>query len=186
MLRFGNIVKVDAAKGLYKVHLDADDIETGWISKLLPNTKNTKDEEPMAIGEHVACMMDEHCEDGVIMGAVNSDKDLPVKGDAKIRRTEYPDGSYVEFDGNTGQYEINMTGDVKITGAKKLIIQCATDDVEITCVKLKVTGNVDVTGKIDATLDVTANSALVPIGLMTHKHPYVNVTTPATTSPPIP
>lgn len=186
MLQFGTISKSDPAKGLYKVDLDEDEIESDWIPRLLLNTKNTKDEAPLDIGEHVVCMMDERCENGVILGAINSDKDVPVKGDQKIRRTEFPDGSYVEFDGNTGEYEVNMTGDVKITGAKKLIIQCPTDDVQITCQNLKVTGNVDVTGKIDASLDVTAYKMTVPIALGTHKHPYVNVTTPATTSPPIP
>lgn len=196
MLRFGKICKIDVNKGFYKVDLDEDDIETGWLPRILTNTKDNRDEAHFDIGEHVACVMDEHIENGVILGAINSDENEPPVKNKDKRRTTYKDGSYVEFDRSTGVWDVNVKGNAKITTNQKLIIN-STSDTEITCTKLKVTGDVDITGKVDATGNIKSSTGdiqatvgdvkagVLNISLQLHKHGGVTTGT-SSTGPAIP
>lgn len=182
MLRFGLISDTNPAKGLYKVNFDEDDLVSQWIPKIEAGTKNLKVEFPLAPGTHVACLMDEHMENGVILGAVYDDGNSPAFANKDKFGITFPDGTYIKYDNAAGTFTINTGGKVIITAA---------GNVEITCDKLKVTGNVEVTGKVDATLsissdaDVVALKSSVPIALALHKHSGVTAGG-AASGPPIP
>lgn len=180
-IKYGTISKIDAKKGFYCVDIDEDDITTKPIPVIVANTKNKKDEAPLEQGEHVAVVMDEHMEDGVILGAIYSDVDTPpADASTDIYRTTYQDGSKVMFDKSTGTYTIDVKGDVVIKSAK---------NVKVTCTKLELNGDLSVTGKIEATQNISTTGGDVKAGtvsLKTHVHPYVNGTSGATTSPPTP
>jgi len=62
---------------------------------------------------------------------------------------------------------------ITVTGSKLVVIG-----------DLEVDGNITCTGTVDSGGEVTANSETLPVALSAHTHPYVNVSTPATTSPP--
>lgn len=182
MIKFGTISKIDVKKGYYCVDIDEDEITTKAIPVICLNTKNKKDESPLEQGEHVAVLMDEHFEDGVILGSIYSEADTPPSDASEdVYRTTYQDGSYVKFDKSTGEYTINAKGNVIIESAK---------DVKITCTKLELSGDLSVTGKIDATQDIATSGGDVKAGIITlklHKHPYTDTPVGAsTTSPAIP
>lgn len=169
MLKFGVISDVKPESALYRVKLTEDDITTAFIPVLVTNSFKTKTESPLSVNEHVAVLMDENSENGVILGAIYSSADMPADDAGEdIFRTTYEDGSVVSFDKSKGEYTLDMKGDViiKVTGSKKV----------------KITGDVEVTGKITATGDVVG----AHVSLQQHTHPYMNLTTPATTSPPTP
>lgn len=184
MFKFGFISKADPEKGMYSVTIDEDDIVTKMIPVVTKNSKGTKVESPLKVGEHVAVLMDAHFEDGVILGAVFSEKDTPAGGAGEnVWRTTFEDGSYISFNKSSGTLTVNTQG--------KVVIQSASD-VEITCTKLKVTGNVEITGSvsgasISATGNIETSTGDVKAGIIslkTHKHP--DLTSGGTTGTPIP
>lgn len=182
MLKYGLIKEIDANKGLVKVSFDDDEIVSGWLPVLKQGTKSNKYFHIFDSGEHVACMMDEHCENGVVLGAIYSKDETPgsVKG-ADIAGVVFSDGTVVKYD----------------RSSHKMTIQVASGNVEIEATKMKLTGDLEVTGKIKATSDIetTQGNVKAPlgnvtagplnIGLTTHKHSGVT-TGPGVTAIPIP
>jgi len=150
MLRFGHISTIDASKGLYKVTFEEDDLVSGWLPYLVKNTKQNKDESPFDQDEHVACLMDENCEYGVILGAINSETDLPIVGDKDIRVTTYKDGSYIKFDRATKKLTVSCEGDVEVVKATNINFKASS--------KITLDSDVDVTGKITVTKDIKSTT----------------------------
>lgn len=134
MIIFGNISEVDAQKGRYRVDLDGYGIVSPWMQRVLINTKGTKDEACFVVGEHIACVMDEHLEQGVILGAIYDANNLPDAGDKNLRRVKFSDGSILEFDIASGNYRIQTEGKTTID-ADEIDLESATF--------IKLMGNVD-------------------------------------------
>lgn len=180
-IKYGHITERQPEKGLYRVKIDEDDIVTKFLPVLVKNSKNKKDEDPLDEGEHVACMMDDRMEEGVVLGCIYDSENTPTETAGEdIYQTTYADGSFVRFDKSSGDYTINVKGNVIVEAA---------DNVEITCTKLKVTGDTEITGKLTVTEDIKSTTGDVEsatVSLTNHQHPYLNVTTPATTSVPNP
>lgn len=169
MLKFGIITEAKPEKGTYRVKFPDDGLVSSFLPVLNLNTLRTKTEAPLSVNEHVAVQMDDNCEYGVILGAIYSTADEPANNAGKdIFRTTYEDGSVISFDKSKGEYTIDVKGDV--------IIKTVTGK------KVKITADVEVTGKITATGDVVG----AHVSLQQHQHPYLNITTPATTSSPNP
>ena len=98
MLRFGNIAAADHDKGLYRVEFTADELVSYWLSPVHLTTRAAKPVAPLSIGEHVACLVDEHCEDGVILGAIYSAADKP-EGEAGRTFLDFLDNVSIEYNG---------------------------------------------------------------------------------------
>jgi phage baseplate assembly protein V len=124
MLRYGNITEVDPAKGLARVHFDDVDIISGWLPVLSPRTHSDAESDPMEEGEHVACVMDKHDENGVILGAMYSSKEKPPEGVGKdVWLRKFKDGTIFKYDRaahvysvtmGTTEFKINKTGGFSI------------------------------------------------------------------------
>lgn len=178
--KIGHITSVDPAKGLAKVKFDADnDIVSGWLPILQTNTLSNKESRTFDVNEHVVVMMDENCEDGVIMGAIYSDSDTPPGESGKdIWMKTFNNGTKIKVDRSSNEIEINVgSGKVKITG-----------DVEIAG-KLKVSSDIEsTTGSIEAKVgEVTATG----VKLTVHTHMIQAVASippvpPIPSGPPVP
>ena len=69
------------------------------------------------VGEQVCCLMLPNGHNaGFCLGSYYSDADPPNVSDQSIRRIDFGDGSYVQFDRGTGNLDINCTGNVTING----------------------------------------------------------------------
>ena len=69
------------------------------------------------VGEQVCCLMLPNGHNaGFCLGSYYSDADPPNVSDQSIRRIDFGDGSYVQFDRGTGNLNINCTGNVTING----------------------------------------------------------------------
>lgn len=69
------------------------------------------------VGEQVCCLMLPNGHNaGFCLGSYYSDADPPNASDQNIRRVDFGDGSYVQFDRGTGNLDINCTGNVTING----------------------------------------------------------------------
>lgn len=180
MLRYGTISEVKPEKGLARVRFEEDDIVSGWLQITQPNTLGDKAYRSLKVNEHVACLMDTHAENGVIIGAIYNKQDTPAYTGEKCG-VKFEDGTEIIYDKAEGSYLIKLN-------SGKLIIETPSD-VELTCAKLKVTGDVEVTGKIDASSDITSETEVtagpLAIKLTTHKHIGVQPG-PGTTGTPVP
>lgn len=134
-LKFGKITEVDAAKGLAKVTFEEDDnLLSDWLPMAMPKTLQDKFIIPFDINEHVYCIMDEHCESGVIAGAIYDEANLPDGGAVGKSRVKFGVNLWVEYDrstatlsiAGTGKFTIDINGDANIK-CGKAIIESTTD-----------------------------------------------------------
>lgn len=119
-LKFGIISY--AEPGFARVQFEEDDI----VSPLWPVLSRTslKDKESwvLNVNEHVVCLCDERCEEGVILGCIANKVDTVEEGagPGKFRKV-FEDGTILEYDKNTSKLTADIKGSVKIT---------ATGDIE--------------------------------------------------------
>ena len=170
--RVGRISEIDNSKGMFRVRFAEDNIVSPWLSGLVPNTKNNKWALPYTLNEHVACILDDDAESGVILGAVYSAASQPVITDGKFGVT-FSDGSKVEFNPSNGKLVVEAKGTVEIKAAPKVVIDA----------DLEVKGKIDATGNVTADGEVTARATSTNVKLSTHMHPTAGTGPP---SPPTP
>jgi len=125
---------------------DLDGLVSAWLPVVM--RKSLKDKECFTPdpGEHVACVLDENFETGVVLGAVYSDADaLPVASGDKLHFRFFDGGSF-EYDRSSGTLTIVTTGPVNVTAAGAVTVKAPSvtiDAPETTC-----TGNLLVEGKL--------------------------------------
>jgi phage baseplate assembly protein gpV len=160
MLRFGRISDIDASRGMARVSFAEDGTVSDWMSMVVSKTGDDKFFYLPDVNEQVACLMGHGMLRGVILGAIYSDNRTPDSANSGtgVLSIVFSNGDKVKYD--NGQMEIAASGGVTING------------------------NLTVNGSVDASADVTAGP--LNVSLTGHRHPYINGTTPATTSPPIP
>ena len=152
MLRLGIISELGTGEynGYCRVSFDEVEMVSAWLPLPSTGTKTCKVWQPLEVNSQVACLMDKECEQGVVVAALWSDADTPPEwANAQTMGVQFADGAQVYYD----------------AGAHKLIVNAPDSEVEMTITKLKITGDVEVSG------EVTAGMAAIPIALTTHKHP---------------
>lgn len=207
--KFGIISNLDIDNGLAKVYFEEDDFESGWLKISVMRSAPDQISFPFDIKEHVWCILDEHCEYGVIAGAVYDEKNKPsgsAKGKLKIL---FGDNSTIEYDRVSSILKFDIQGEVNITGTKitanadEIIVNA--ESVKITAPTTQIEGALSVSGivsmgglagidgadipgdetvlnvkKLTATDDLTAGT----ISLKTHKH--ISAASGSPTSEPTP
>lgn len=202
-LRYGNVTQIDPEKGLAKVEFAEDGIESAWLSPLVSKTKADKFYHMFDIGEHVACLMDENAEEGCILGAVYSSKNMPGPKGKDIWGVQFSDGSTVTFDRASGTLTVDTKGDITVKTAKNTTVEAsqtilikAAQGVTIeadTEIKGQLTviggiqgnGDLSLQGQLSADGEISSQSdvRVGPISLVTHKHPTAVNGPPSTPIP---
>lgn len=195
MIRFGIVSERDDPNGKVKVEFAEDGIVSDWLPVVVSRALNDKFFSLPDVNEHVACVMDENLEEGVVLGAIYDSKQQPAIQGADITAVQFQDGTKVSFDRATGVLTIETTGDVNMKAPSVNIDGDLNvdGDLDVTgdCTvggDINATGNIggsDISagGNISANGDITAGLSSVPISLLTHKHPTAALGPP---SPPIP
>jgi phage baseplate assembly protein V len=186
MIRFGIISETDPSKGLARVAFQEDELTSDWLPYIV--SKAAKDSYFYCpdVGEHVACLMDENAENGVILGAIYDTKAAPKEAGPEVSSVVFEDGSKVVFDRSNGSLTIDAKGEVVIKAAPKVTLEA--NEVEVKG-NLKITGAVDSmggiksSGSIEAVGDVVAGPTGARVRLLTHLHPTA---APGPPSPPTP
>ena len=152
MLRLGIISELGTGEnlGFCRVFFDEVNVVSDWLPLPSTGTKSVKSWHPVEVNSQVACLMDDGNNQGCIAAVLWSNTDTPpdFAGENTIG-IQYADGAKVYYD----------------SSAHKFIIEAPDSEVEMTITKLKITGDVEVSG------EVTAGMAAIPIALTTHKHP---------------
>lgn len=95
----GTVSAIDPANVRARVRLpDHDNLRTWWLDVMQNNTYKNKDYCMPDVGEQVKVLMTPDGVEGVILGAVYSGKDTPVISAPDKRRTDFADGTFVEYD----------------------------------------------------------------------------------------
>jgi phage baseplate assembly protein gpV len=103
--KFG--VVSEAKPGFAKVYFMQDDMVTDWLPIVLPHTMLDKIGYVLNVNEHVACICDARCEEGVILGAIHSNPEPADDGATTDKfRQVYSDGGLFEYDKNLKQFQI--------------------------------------------------------------------------------
>lgn len=98
MLKFGIISDVDPTKGLVRVNFDDDEIVSNWIPVSFPRTSEDEFAFSYDANEHVWCIMDEHCENGVVGGSIYDAKKKPSLGAPDLFYIKFKDGTVIKYD----------------------------------------------------------------------------------------
>lgn len=107
---YGYISEVDDQTGFYRVNLEELEIVSPWMPALFLDTKDTKDENSFVVNQHVAVLLKNNFNEGVILGAIYDRKNPPSVKDKNKRVTTFIDGSTVSFNKSTGEYGAHYKG----------------------------------------------------------------------------
>lgn len=172
----------EAKPGYAKVKLPEEDIVTDWLPITYPRTMgDTYFFGEPKLDEHAACLMDKHCEEGVIIGFIYSDADKPNdEATGKKFRIDFEDGTYIEYDKDGHKLTASVQGEAELAATGNIFL---TGDVTIQG-KLQVQDDINSTGTITGQVDVKAGVAGSYVKLMTHQHVETGGTTNAPTPTP--
>lgn len=123
-----------------------------WLLPVLhPKTKVDQVFWLPSIGEHVAVLLDEFGEDGVVLGAIYSEADLAPTDSADVMVIAFGDGTRLEYNRATHHLLADVKGSVLLR---------ASGHVAITAATIGLTGQVTVNGTLQVTDDVTLDADL--------------------------
>ena len=99
MFRVGLVKTQDVTNCRVRVSFpDRDQMTSWWLPVVVPKTEADKAYWLPDVGEQVVCMMDEHDEDGAVLGAIYSTADTtPVQSADKVHWS-FKDGTSLEYD----------------------------------------------------------------------------------------
>jgi len=83
MIRFGNITEFDAATMRARVQFPEDEIVSDWLSVLTLGSGGDKYARTLTTNEHVVVWVDEHADEGVVLGSIYDDSNEP-SGDTGV------------------------------------------------------------------------------------------------------
>lgn len=127
MLKFGVVSAVDAAKGLVRCRFTADEgLESWWLPVASPFTLANKAYLMPQEGEHVACLMDGHCEAGVVVGAIFSQADAPPVSEAHKFHVLFEDGTALEYDTRAHRLKAEVKGSVELAADGPVSVESGT------------------------------------------------------------
>ncbi|WP_322547919.1 phage baseplate assembly protein V [Stenotrophomonas geniculata] len=185
LLMIGVVRELDEAGG--RVRVDADGMLTDWIPWLErragPGVRSWCAPEP---GEQVllACPYGDPGQ-ALVLGSLYQDR-FPAPADSRLRhRTEFADGSVVEYDQETATLNVDVgSGKAIVTCASAQVI--ASESIVLDTPSVKATGDLDVTGAISAGKDISTSGEVKAgaIGLKAHKHTAQGPTAPTTPAQP--
>ncbi|MDL2289964.1 phage baseplate assembly protein V [Paludibacteraceae bacterium OttesenSCG-928-F17] len=186
MLRFGIISELGEGEniGFARVSFDESDLVSAWLPLPSTNTQNTKLWVPVAVNSQVACIMDENCEQGIISMVLWSETDTPPEwANENTYGILFSDGTEIIYNTEESKLDVNapdaelnftckklnITGEVNIEGDTNITGEVGIEGNTTIEGDTKIKGDTDVDGDITATKDVTAGP--MNIALTKHKHP---------------
>ena len=101
MLRFGTVTSINPLTARARVQFAEDGMNSYWLAVLQNKTFKDKFYSMPAVGEQVACLMDQNSEDGVILGAIYTTEETPINKTEKQAAANFEDGSFANIDKET-------------------------------------------------------------------------------------
>lgn len=154
----GVVVERDETKMRVRVQFaERDGLPSDWLPVLQQKTLGDFEVWLPDLGSHVACLMDQHYEDGVVLGCIYSDADLPPIADPDVFHRQFSDGTVLQYNRKTHilvadvKGEIQASADVSVTVTSPLVKAVASSQVIHDTPLTVCTGNLSVAGGITCT-----------------------------------
>jgi phage baseplate assembly protein V len=116
--RVGIVKTLDAQNVRVRVTFPAHNQMTSWwLPVCIPKSQNDKAYWMPDVGEQVVCLMDEHDEDGAVLGSIYSTADTAPASSADKWHVTMKDGAAFEYDRSTHTLaiEVPASGTLNIT-----------------------------------------------------------------------
>ncbi len=121
MVRAGTVSSVNPANSTARVEFDDKDKTVSPELHIIHRGSGVnKDYWLPDVGEQVVCLFannDKNFSTGWILGTYFTEKQPPQVNNKDIRRLDFSDGTYMEYNRNTGALTINVVGEIKINGS---------------------------------------------------------------------
>jgi len=131
MICVGKVCSIDPEHCTVRVIFEDRNLVSYDLPVLVRQTKINKDFYMPDIGEHVVCVfLDNGSEQGFVLGAFYSKQDRVsslTNGDK--RRTDFGDGTWVEYDRNTGACTVHAKGAILIESESHVMIKAPRVDL---------------------------------------------------------
>jgi phage baseplate assembly protein V len=129
MFRVGIVKSQDVINARVRVTFpDRNQMTSWWLPVVTPKAQNDKAYWMPDVGEQVVCLMDEHDEDGAVLGSIYSSADLPPVSSADKWHLTMKDGAAFEYDRSSHALAVSIpnggTVNIQANGAT---IQIAAD-----------------------------------------------------------
>jgi phage baseplate assembly protein V len=145
---FKTAIVKEARPGFARVVFpDIDDFVSAWLPIVMRKTLRDKECFALDEGEHVACVLDENFEDGVVLGAIYSDAEVPPVESGDKLRFQFFDGGSFEYDRSSGKLAIVTTGDVDVQAGGQIALH-SPSQVTIDAPTTRCTGDMIVEKKL--------------------------------------
>jgi len=156
MMRYGTVSERDSTGGLLRVEFTEDGIVSDWLPMVVAAGANNSFFALPDVGEQVACLMDTHAENGVVLGAIYSAKTKPKQASDDISSVEFSDGTKVIYDREAHTLLIDTVGDITIKSTANVLVECVNATVKSSTKIVLDTPNAQFTGnvKIDGTGEI--------------------------------
>ncbi|MGI2326163.1 MULTISPECIES: phage baseplate assembly protein V [unclassified Methylococcus] len=171
-LRYGIVTAIDPAKSRLKAKFpDQDGLVSHWLNVSCQKSLKDKAFWMPEVGEQVACIMDEHLEDGTVIGAIYSGPDpVPEGVDEHWYGVWFEDGSVLYYRKDTHQLLIDLS---RMQGT--VLLKAQTVTVEAQAVEVQAE-----TARVDAdTVAVRASTLSADTQTASISGTHVSVTAPA-------
>lgn len=123
-LRFGLVEEVDETNYLLKVKLlDLDDMITHWLPLLAAQTQGDKSYDLPEVGTQVAMLLEPTGVDGVVLGAVYSEEDMPPVSDGKKWHKRFNDGTFFEYDKTSKVLKVDAQGEITVKASGPVTLE---------------------------------------------------------------
>lgn len=120
MIRKGTVCAVDPKTMSVKVEFsEKDGLPSPFLPVLCQGAGGNKCYWLPDIGDQVVCLYeanDKNASSGWVLGTYFTEAHTPQVADAEIRRLDFGDGSFMEFNRSNGSLTIQCTGNIVING----------------------------------------------------------------------
>ncbi|TCW31404.1 phage baseplate assembly protein V [Gulbenkiania mobilis] len=129
-LRFGFVTALDEAGCRVRVQFpDLDGLESYWLHVPHPKTHRDKHYCLPDVGEQVACLLDGAGEEGVVLGAIYSERDPAPVASVDKHHVVFDDGTLIDYDRASHKLFIHCVGDIEIVSDTHIIMRAPRIDL---------------------------------------------------------
>ena len=117
-IRMGRVSTTNPEKMTVKVVFeDKDNMVSDELPVLVQGSSRNRHYWLPDVGEQVCCLMLPNGHNaGICLGSYYSESDPPNANSQEVRRIDFGDGSYMQFDRATGSLDISCTGEIRVNG----------------------------------------------------------------------
>ena len=117
-IRMGRVSTTNPEKMTVKVVFeDKDNMVSDELPVLVQGSSRNRHYWLPDVGEQVCCLMLPNGHNaGICLGSYYSESDPPNANSQEVRRIDFGDGSYMQFDRATGNLDISCTGEIRVNG----------------------------------------------------------------------